>query len=60
MKNRDPVNAIPTIAGELHGFSRHAWVFSAYMLASAVTVPIYGKLSGIWTKTLLSLFMRKP
>lgn len=40
--------AIPTIVGELQGFALYAWVFSAYMLTSAVTVPIYGKLSDVY------------
>lgn len=40
--------AIPTIIGDLHGFSLYAWVFSAYMMASSVTVPIYGKLSDVY------------
>ncbi len=44
--------AVPTIIGDLHGFDIYAWVFSAYMMASAVTVPIYGKLS--------DTFGRKP
>lgn len=44
--------AMPTVIGELKGFSIYAWVFTAYMMASAVTVPIYGKLSDI--------FGRKP
>ncbi len=37
--------AMPVIIGELQGFSLYAWIFTAYMMASAVTVPIYGKLS---------------
>lgn len=40
--------AIPTIIGDLHGLSLYAWLFSAYMLTSAVTVPIYGKLSDVY------------
>lgn len=40
--------AIPTIIGDLQGFSLYAWVFSAYMMASAVTIPIYGKLSDVF------------
>ncbi len=40
--------AIPTIVGELQGFSLYAWLFSAFMLTSAVTVPIYGKLSDVY------------
>lgn len=40
--------ALPVIIGDLHGFKDYAWVFTAYMMASAITVPIYGKLSDIW------------
>ncbi len=37
--------AMPTIIGDLHGLSLMNWVFSIYLLMSAVTTPIYGKLS---------------
>ncbi len=40
--------AMPVIIGDLQGFNLYAWVFTAYMMASAVTVPIYGKLSDIY------------
>jgi len=40
--------AMPEIVRELHGLSHLSWVFTAYMLASTVTVPIYGKLSDIY------------
>lgn len=40
--------AMPSIITDLHGFSVYAWVFTAYMMASAVTVPIYGKLSDVY------------
>ncbi|MCL4435450.1 MAG: MFS transporter [Thaumarchaeota archaeon] len=40
--------AMPVIISELKGFSVYGWVFTAYMLASTVTVPIYGKLSDIY------------
>ena len=44
--------AIPQIVEDLGGFALFAWVFSAYLLAQTVTIPIYGKLS--------DLFGRKP
>ncbi len=44
--------AMPVIASDLGGFSRYSWIFSAYLLTSAVTVLIYGKLA--------DLFGRKP
>jgi EmrB/QacA subfamily drug resistance transporter len=37
--------ALPTIVKELGGLEHLSWVFTAYMLASTVTVPLYGKLS---------------
>ncbi|MGN6399430.1 MAG: MDR family MFS transporter [Flavisolibacter sp.] len=40
--------AMPTIVQELHGLEHISWVFTAYMLGSTVTVPIYGKLSDIF------------
>lgn len=36
--------ALPTIVAELHGFDLYAWVGTAYLLTSIVTVPIFGKL----------------
>ncbi len=40
--------AVPTIVGDLHGFTLYAWVFTGYMLASTVVVPIVGKLSDVY------------
>ena len=40
--------ALPRIVTELGGLSHLSWVFTAYMLASTVSVPIYGKLSDIF------------
>lgn len=37
--------AMPRIIEQLQGLSMYAWVTTAYMLASTVSVPIYGKLS---------------
>lgn len=37
--------AMPTIVGQLGGLDIYSWVFSAYMLASTITVPLFGKLS---------------
>src|SRR3982750_894763 len=47
--------AMPTIVQELHGLEHISWVFSAYMLGSTVTVPIYGKLSYIFGRRNLYL-----
>ncbi|MBI1784493.1 MFS transporter [Candidatus Sumerlaeota bacterium] len=40
--------AMPEVVRELSGLEHLSWVFTAYMLASTVTVPIYGKLSDIY------------
>lgn len=40
--------ALPQIVKELNGFSHLSWVFTAYMLASTVSVPLFGKLSDIY------------
>jgi EmrB/QacA subfamily drug resistance transporter len=36
--------ALPTIVGELNGVSLMVWVITAYILASTIMMPIYGKL----------------
>jgi len=40
--------AMPTIVSQLGGLAVYSWVFTAYMLASTTTMPIYGKLSDIF------------
>lgn len=37
--------AIPSIVDDLGGFTQFPWLFSIYLLAQAVSVPIYGKLA---------------
>ena len=44
--------AMPTIVASLGGLAHYSWVFSAYLLTSTVTVPVWGKLS--------DLFGRRP
>ncbi|HJV51461.1 MAG TPA: MFS transporter, partial [Noviherbaspirillum sp.] len=36
--------ALPTIVAELKGFNLYAWVATSYLLASVITVPIFGRL----------------
>ena len=40
--------AMPTIIGELRGLPLYSWVFSIYLLASTVTMPIYGRLADVY------------
>jgi MFS family permease len=40
--------AMPTIVGTLGGFDLFSWVFSAYLLAQATTIPIYGQYADIY------------
>src|SRR5260221_9038270 len=40
--------AMPTVVGDLGGVHLYAWVFTAYLLTSTVTVPLYGKLADLY------------
>lgn len=40
--------AMPTIIADLHGFSLFSWVFTVYLLAQAVSIPIYGRLADLY------------
>ena len=40
--------AMPTIAGKLGGFSKLAWVTTAYIVTTAIATPLLGKLSDIF------------
>lgn len=40
--------AMPQIVQDLNGLVHMSWVFTAYMLASTITVPLYGKLSDLY------------
>jgi EmrB/QacA subfamily drug resistance transporter len=41
--------AMPTIIADLGGLHLYSWVYSAYFLARAVTLPIFGKLADIFS-----------
>ena len=45
--------AMPTIVAQLGGLSIYSWAFSAYMLTSTTTVPVYGKLSDIYGRRIV-------
>jgi EmrB/QacA subfamily drug resistance transporter len=40
--------ALPRVVSELGGISQYSWVFTAYVLGSTVTVPLYGKLGDVY------------
>ena len=44
--------ALPTIVGELGGVYKMTWVLTGYLLATTITMPVYGRVS--------DLFGRKP
>ena len=45
--------AMPTIIADLGGLHLYSWVYSAYLLTRAVSLPVFGKLADIFkTKTL--------
>jgi EmrB/QacA subfamily drug resistance transporter len=48
--------AVPSVVDDLGGFSQFPWLFSVYLLAQAVTVPVYGKLADLVGRKPLLLF----
>ncbi len=40
--------AMPTVISTLGGLAHYSWVFSAYLLTSTATVPIWGRLSDLY------------
>ena len=40
--------SLSTMAQDLNGWTLMSWVVSAYLVASTVTTPIYGKLSDLY------------
>jgi EmrB/QacA subfamily drug resistance transporter len=47
--------SMPTIVAKLGGLDLYSWVFSIYMLSSALTTPIFGKLADLFSKRRLML-----
>jgi EmrB/QacA subfamily drug resistance transporter len=48
--------ALPTIVGDLGGLTHLSWVVTAYLLASTVTGPLYGKFGDLYgRKTVLQI-----
>ena len=48
--------AMPTVVGELGGIHLYAWVFTSYLVASTVMVPIFGKLADLFGRKPVMLF----
>src|SRR5881397_1175531 len=40
--------ALPTIVGDLGGIQHLSWVVTAYLLASTITGPLYGKFGDLY------------
>jgi EmrB/QacA subfamily drug resistance transporter len=48
--------ALPTIVGDLGGLSHLSWVVTAYLLASTVSGPLYGKLGDLYGRKVVLQF----
>ncbi len=47
--------AMPTAVADLGGVERYSWAFSAYLLTSTTTVPMFGKLADIYGRRTIYL-----
>ncbi len=48
--------AMPTIVSELGGFELFSWVFTIFLLAQAVSIPIYGRLADMFGRKKVFFF----
>ncbi|MBG6180316.1 MDR family MFS transporter [Arthrobacter sp. CAN_A1] len=48
--------AMPTIVGQLGGVEHQTWITTAYLLATTIVMPIYGKLGDVFGRRNLFLF----
>lgn len=48
--------AMPTIIGQLGGLGQYSWVFTAYLVTSTVSVPIYARLADSYGRKPVILF----
>src|SRR5260370_18037938 len=48
--------AMPTIVADLGDFHLFSWVFAAYLLAQAVSIPIYGRLARLYGRKRIFFF----
>jgi EmrB/QacA subfamily drug resistance transporter len=56
MESTVVATAMPTIVGQLGGLEHYSWVFSAFMLTSTTSVPLYGKISDLYGRRNLYVF----
>ena len=47
--------SLPRIVSDIGGITQYPWVFTAYMLTSTVTVPLYGRLGDVYGRRPLML-----
>jgi EmrB/QacA subfamily drug resistance transporter len=47
--------AVPSVVSDLGGFTSFPWLFSIYLLAQAISVPVYGKLADLYGRKPLML-----
>jgi EmrB/QacA subfamily drug resistance transporter len=47
--------AMPTVVGHLGGLDHYSWVFSAYLLTSTASVPLWGRLSDLYGRRIIYL-----
>src|SRR3954471_24010786 len=45
--------ALPTIVGEFGGLEHLSWIVTAYMLATTVVTPLYGKLGDLFGRKII-------
>lgn len=48
--------AMPTIVGQLGGVEHQTWITTAYLLATTIVMPVYGKLGDVFGRRNLFLF----
>ncbi|WP_066147596.1 MDR family MFS transporter [Haladaptatus sp. R4] len=48
--------ALPTIVGDLGGSGSLSWIVTAYLITTAVTTPLYGKLSDLYGRSIIYEF----
>ena len=45
--------ALPTIVGELGGLAHLSWIVTAYLLATTIVTPLYGKLGDLFGRKIV-------